>query len=234
MIIAGFQKTSLLDYPGKISSIIFLAGCNLRCQFCYVPQLVLPEKIKSLKTIEEDDILSYLNENKKFIDAVVLTGGEPTLNEDLPDLIQKIKAKGFLIGLETNGTNPNMLSSLIEKKLVDYVAMDIKTKLNFEKYREIVGLLTEETFEKVKTSIKILLSSTIDYEFRTTLVKEFHSIEDIVEICKSIKGAKVYYLQNFKKLNETIAERDFTPFDKSEIDEIISRGKEFVNVKFRG
>jgi len=234
MIIAGFQKTSLLDYPGKISSIIFLAGCNFRCQFCYVPQLVLPEKIKILKTVKEDDILSYLDENKKFIDAVVLTGGEPTLNEDLPDLIQKIKAKGFLIGLETNGTNPNMLSSLIEKKLVDYVAMDIKTKLNFEKYREIVGLLTEETFEKVKTSIKILLSSSIDYEFRTTLVKEFHSIEDIVEICKSIKGAKVYYLQNFKKLNETIAERDFTPFDKSEIDEIISRGREFVNVKFRG
>jgi pyruvate formate lyase activating enzyme len=184
--------------------------------------------------MEEDDILSYLDENKKFIDAVVFTGGEPTLNEDLPDLIQKIKAKSFLIGLETNGTNPNMLSSLIEKKLVDYVAMDIKTKLDFEKYKEIVGSLTEETFEKVKASIKILLSSSIDYEFRTTLVKEFHSIEDIVEICKSIKGAKVYYLQNFKKLNETIVERNFTPFDKSEIDEIISRGKEFVNVKFRG
>jgi pyruvate formate lyase activating enzyme len=234
MIIAGFQKTSLLDYPGKISSIIFLAGCNFRCQFCYVPQLVLPEKIKEIKAISEGNVLSYLEENKKFVDAVVFTGGEPTLNEDLPDFIQKIKVKEFLIGLETNGSNPDMLSSLIEKKFVDYVAMDIKTNLDFEKYREIVGSLTEETFEKVKTSIKILLSSSIDYEFRTTLVKEFHSVEDIVEICKSIKGAKVFYLQNFKKLNETIAKRNFTPFDKSEIDEIISKGKEFVNVKFRG
>ncbi|MEM5772905.1 MAG: anaerobic ribonucleoside-triphosphate reductase activating protein [Candidatus Aenigmatarchaeota archaeon] len=234
MIIAGFQKTSLIDYPGKISSIVFLAGCNFRCQFCYVSQLVLPEKIKEIKGLSEDYILSYLEKNKKFIDAVVFTGGEPTLNEDLPNLIQKIKSKDFLIGLETNGSNPKMLLNLIENKLLDYVALDIKTELEFKKYKEITGILTKETFENIKKSIKILLSSSIDYEFRTTLMKEFHSTEDIIEICKSIKGAKVYYLQNFKKLNETLSKKEFTPFEKNEIEEIIEKGKEFVNIKFRG
>ena len=234
MIIAGFQKTSLLDYPGKISSIIFLAGCNFRCQFCYVPQLVLPEKIKEIKGFSENYILSYFEENKKFIDAVVFTGGEPTLNEDLPNLIEKIKSIGFLVGLETNGSNPKMLLNLIENKLVDYVAMDIKTRLEFKKYKEIVGNLNEETFENIKKSIEILLSSSIDHEFRTTLMKEFHSIEDVIEICKSIREAKVYYLQNFKKFNETLSQKSFTPFEKNEIKEIIERGKKFVNIKFRG
>lgn len=234
MIIAGFQKISLIEYPGKISSIVFLASCNFRCQFCYVPQLVFPEKIKEIKNWSEDYILSYIEENKKFIEAIIFTGGEPTLNQDLPELIQKIKSKGFLIGLETNGSNPKMLSNLIRHRLVDYVAMDIKTRLEFEKYKEIVGSLTEETFEKIKESIRNLLLSPIDYEFRTTIMKEFHSVEDIVDICKSIRGAKVYYLQNFKKLNETISKREFTPFEENEIEEIIKKGKKFVNIKFRG
>lgn len=233
MIIAGFQKTSLIDYPGKISSIVFLAGCNFRCKFCYIPQLVLPERIKEIKSLPEDYIFSYLEENKKFIDAVIFTGGEPTLNEDLPELIQKIKSKNFLVGLETNGSNPNMLSNLIKEKLVDYVAMDVKTRLDFQKYKKIVYSLSEETFEKIKKSIKILLNSSIDYEFRTTIAKELHSVEDIIEICKSIKGAKVYYLQNFKKMNETISKKDFTPFEKEKVEEIVVRGKEFVNIKFR-
>ncbi|MEM5854745.1 MAG: anaerobic ribonucleoside-triphosphate reductase activating protein [Candidatus Aenigmatarchaeota archaeon] len=234
MLIAGFQKTSLIDYPGKISSIIFLAGCNFRCQFCYVPQLVLPEEIKKIKGMGENRILSYLNENKKFIDAVVFTGGEPTLNEDLPILIQKIKSMGFSIGLETNGSNPKMLSDLIEEKLVDYVAMDVKTRLEFSSYKKIVQKLNRETFEKVKKSIDILISSGIDYEFRTTLVKELHSVEDVIEICKSLKGAKVYYLQNFKKFNDIISKKIFSPFEEKRIEEMVDRGKEFVNIKFRG
>jgi len=235
MRIGGFQKTSLLDYPGKISSIIFTIGCNLRCPFCYVPQLVLPEKIKEIKEIPEDYIFSYLDKNKKFIDAVVITGGEPTIHEDLPDFIQRIKNMGFLLGLETNGTNSQMLRYLIDKKLVDYIEMDVKTRVIFDRYKEIVGnVLTQEMFENIKSSIEILLNSGIDFEFRTTLVKEFHSREDILEICKSIRGVKKYYLQNLKIVEELLGKRKFSSFNKEDIKKIITEGKKFVNVIYRG
>lgn len=233
MIIAGLQKQSLIEYPGRISAIIFLAGCNLRCQFCYVPHLVLPEEIKKIKPISENKIFSFLKERKGFLEAVSISGGEPTLNPQLPKFIEKIKNLKYLVELETNGTNPKMLKELIDKRLVDYVAMDIKHQLVFEKYNEVSGkVLTKKGFESIKESIGILLEGKVDYEFRTTIMKEFHTKEDILEICKAIRKAKVYFLQNYQK-NSTISGKVFTPFKEEEILEIVKEGQKFANIKFR-
>jgi pyruvate formate lyase activating enzyme len=234
MKILGLQKQSLIEYPGKISAIVFLGGCNLRCQFCYVPHLVLPEEIEKRKEIPQKEIFSFLKERKNFLEAVAISGGEPTINKELPDFIRKIKKLGYLVELETNGTNPEMLKYLIEEKLIDYVAMDVKHRLDsFEKYKEITGwVLTKEMFENIKKSVKILISGKVGYELRTTIMKEFHKKEDILEICKEIKGAKVYYLQNYQK-NRTICGKTFTPFDEKEIEEIVKEGRKFVNIKYR-
>jgi pyruvate formate lyase activating enzyme len=234
MKILGFQKQSLIEYPGRISAVVFLGGCNLRCQFCYVPHLVLPEEIEKQKEIPQSKVFSFLKERRNFLEAVAVSGGEPTLNKDLPDFIKKIKKLGYLIELETNGTNPKMIKYLIDKKLVDYVAMDIKHRLdNFKQYKEITGgVLTKKMFENIKKSIKILISGKVDYELRTTIMKEFHKKEDILEICKEIQGAKVYYLQNYQK-NRTISGKTFTPFEEKEIEEIVKEGQKFVNIKYR-
>ncbi len=230
MKIGGFQKVSLIDYPGKISSIIFTLGCNFRCHFCYVPQLVLPEKIKEMKEFPEDYIFSYLEKNRKFIDAVVLTGGEPLLQNDIEEFAKKIKSMGFCLAIETNGSCFEKLKSLIEKKLVDYIAMDIKTSLNFEKYNEIVGgVLTPELFENIKKSVETILKSGIDCEFRTTVFKNFHSKQDIIDICKVIKGKK-YYIQKPKVVKEVVGKKELVPFDEKEIDEIISQCRHLVKV----
>lgn len=232
--IGGFEKLSLLDYPGKVSSIVFTSGCNFRCKFCYVPQLVLPEKIKETKEISESEVFFYLDKNKKLIDAVVVTGGEPTIFEDLPRFFQKIKARGFLTGLETNGTNPAMLELLVKNHLVDYIAMDIKTMLDFEKYNRIAGnVLSKKMFEDIKKSIKLILESKVDYEFRTTLVKNLHSREDILEICRSIQGANAYYLQNFRGMGPVVGKEKLMPFDEEDIQKIISEGKKYVNILYR-
>jgi len=234
MKILGLQKQSLIEYPGKISAVVFLGGCNLRCQFCYVPYLVLPKEIEKQKEIPQKEFFSFLKERRNFLEAVAITGGEPTINKDLPKFIKKIKKLGYLVELETNGTNPGMLKYLIEEKLIDYVAMDVKHRLDdFKKYKEITGgVLTKEMFENIKKSVKILLSGKIDYELRTTIIKEFHKKEDILKICKEIPGAKIYYLQNYQK-NHTISGKTFTPFEEKEIEEIVKEGQKFTNIKFR-
>ena len=231
MKIGGFQKLSLIDYPGKVSCIVFTMGCNFRCPYCYVPQLILPEKIKKLKEIPIAEIFSFLQKNKDLNEAVVITGGEPTLHPDLPEFIRRVKAMGYSVALETNGTNFEMLKNLIEEKLVDYMELDVKNRLDFEKYNLTVGgVLTEEMFENVKKSIKLLLEGKIAYEFRTTVVKEFHTVEDIVEIAKAIKGAEVYYLQNFRADVEVIGGKRFTPMDEEILKEIVKKASKFVRV----
>lgn len=191
MVIAGIQKTTLIDYPGKIAATVFLSGCNFKCPWCYSSELVLPEKIKKQPKISKKEFFSFLNKRKGLLDAIVICGGEPTINEDLSDFIKEIKKLGFLVKLDTNGSNPKMLKQLIDKKLIDYIAMDIK--LPKERYSEV--FLNVEDIQK---SIDILKKDNIDYEFRSTVLPKVHTKEDILSMAKWISGAKKYYLQNFR------------------------------------
>jgi len=235
MRIGGFQKLSLLDYPGKLSAIIFTLGCNFRCPFCYVPHLVLPEMMKKIKEIPVEYVLTYLKKRRRFLDAVVVSGGEATIHSDLPDFLKQIKSMGYLVALETNGSNNRMLRQLISDRLVDYVEMDLKAPLEFNKYnRAVGGVLTEEAFKNIRESVEMLLASSIDYEFRTTLVRELHTKEDILEICRSIEGAKRYYLQNFRRTGLYVGGMELTPFKEKEIKEILEVGRRFVNITYRG
>lgn len=190
MIIGGFQKFSLIDYPGKISCIVFTQGCNFRCPYCHNPELI---PFTPLVKIKEETILSFLEKRKGKIDAVVITGGEPTMQQDLLKFIQKIKEMGYLTKLDTNGSNPEMLEIIINHSLVDYIAMDIKAPL--EKYKEVTHSVISP--EEIKRSIRMIMNSDIKYEFRTTVVKSQLSKEDIINIGKLIEGAELYILQKF-------------------------------------
>ena len=219
--IKGFNKYSLIEYPGKISAVIFLSRCNFRCPFCQNPDLVL--NYKSLPSINPKEILNYLSLNEKWVDALSITGGEPTLHRNLPDFIKEIKKKGFLVQLETNGTNPQMMEELIKKHLVNYVALDVKAPLIRDKYREVSGINTKENnfFEKVKESIKILLNSKIDYEFRTTVIPVLLDKEDIITLAAQIKGAKKYVLQQFIPKNTLNKDyQKIRPYSKKELEQI--------------
>jgi pyruvate formate lyase activating enzyme len=201
MIICGLQKTTLIDYPGKIACVVFLAVCNFRCPWCYSSELVLPEKIMRQPRIEEKDFFDFLRERKGLLDGVVICGGEPTVNKDLPQFIGKIKNLGFPVKLDTNGSNPEMLKDLIDTGLIDYVAMDIKASPINPIYKEILGEGVK--FEDIEKSVKILknesASRRIDFEFRTTAVPEVHTSLDFLEIAKWIGGPNVkYYLQSFR------------------------------------
>ncbi|SNZ07150.1 pyruvate formate lyase activating enzyme [Persephonella hydrogeniphila] len=202
MKIGGFQKFSLIDYPGKISAVIFVQGCNFRCHYCHNRDLVLPEYFS--KTIPEEEIIDFLSLRKGKLQGVVITGGEPTIFPDLPDFIYKIKKMGFYIKLDTNGSNPDMLSLLIERKLVDFVAMDIKAPV--EKYGEITGASVDKN--KIIQSIDILKNSGVHYEFRTTVVKGLISEIDLYRIANLIKGAVRYAVQNFHPV-ETVVNENF-------------------------
>lgn len=192
MQIGGFQKLTLLDFPEKVACIVFTAGCNFRCPFCHNASLVT--HIDNSAAITEEEILEYLRKRKGLLDGVCITGGEPLLHKDIEDFIVKIKQEGFAVKLDTNGSFPERLISLVEKGLVDYVAMDIKNCK--EKYLETAGVDTFE-IENIEKSIDFLLKGKVPYEFRTTVVDGLHTTQDIVLIAQRIKGAKKYFLQNF-------------------------------------
>jgi len=188
-------NTSLIDWEGKIVSTFYFPHCNFRCPFCYNCDLVLnPNK---LEDIPIDDIKSLLLNRRKFIDGVCISGGEPTLCTELPRFLKMIKKWGFLIKLDTNGTNPNILKSMIDLDLIDYIAMDIKSSLDFENYSKSVGVREGFSLERIQKSIALIMNSKIDYEFRTTIVPSLHDEEHIIKIAKHIKGAKKYILQKF-------------------------------------
>lgn len=191
--IGGLQKSTLLDYPGHVACTVFLIGCNFRCPFCYSGELVLPEKIKKQPRISEKDFFDFLEERKGLLEGVVICGGEPTIHRELPEFIRKIKDLGYLVKLDTNGSNPEMLKRLIDKKLIDYAAMDIKQA---QKYEAAAGVKVD--LNKIKKSVELIKNSGVDYEFRTTVVPTVHAKEDIIEIAKWIGPAKKYYLQNFR------------------------------------
>ncbi len=199
MEFAGLQKISLVDYEGKVACTLFTAGCNFRCPFCHNSDLVI--YAKNVNYIPFDEILDYLNKRKGMLDAVVITGGEPTLMPDLKEKLYEIKKLGYRIKLDTNGTNPDIVKELVDLKLIDYVAMDIKN--SYEGYSKTIGLESYDS-NKILESINYLLSGEVDYEFRTTLVREFHTDEDIKNIAKMIQGAKRYYLQEFKNSGHCI------------------------------
>ncbi|NQU78763.1 anaerobic ribonucleoside-triphosphate reductase activating protein [Candidatus Woesearchaeota archaeon] len=218
MIIAGLQKTSLVDWPEKICSTIFIAGCNFRCGFCHNPELVLSDEIEKIESMSENDLITAIYERKRFIDGVCITGGEPLMSPGILPLIKKFKEKGFAVKLDTNGSVPTMLKKLIDEKLVDYVAMDIKSpKL---RYAEVT--CSDINTELIEQSIKILKDSNIDYEFRTTVVKGLLEIDDIVKISEWIKGSKAYYLQQFVSTEKTIdpayqGRKSYTPDELNEM-----------------
>jgi len=194
MLIGGFEKLTLVDYPGKVAATIFTVGCNFRCPFCHNPELVLPELIQEQPKILEQDILEFLQKKQGLIQGICITGGEPTLQSDLKDFILKIKNLGYAVKLDTNGSNPQVLQELINEKLVDYVAMDIKTSL--EKYD--LCTLGQVPQENIMASIQLLKQSNIDYEFRTTMAPGIVEEKDILKIVELIKGSPRYFLQRFK------------------------------------
>jgi pyruvate formate lyase activating enzyme len=221
MYIKGFIESSLIEWPGKISSIIFTAGCNFKCPFCHNPELVNLNK-NDEDFIPEEFILKKLESKKKWIDGLVITGGEPTLQDDLIDFIKKVKSLGILVKLETNGSNPETIKKILDEKLADYVAMDIKTSLSSKKYNEAVGI--KISLENILDTIDILMNSKIDYEFRTTLVPGIVEKEDIISIAEKIQDAKKWILQNFRNINTL--EKSFSEFKPYSLDEV----EEFKNV----
>ena len=190
MIIKGLQKQTLLDYPDKLACTIFTFGCNFRCGFCHNPELVVDDGRAEIK---EEEILEFLKGRKDFLDAVCITGGEPTLNKVLPDFIRKIKEMGFLVKLDTNGTNPEMLKELIEEKLIDYIAMDIKAPL--EKYDAVTNSKINK--DDIEKSVDIIKGFP-NYEFRTTVVPGLFNEDDARKIGEWLKGSKNFYIQQFR------------------------------------
>ena len=199
MKIGGFQKMTVLDFPGKIACTIFTHGCNLRCPFCHNARLVLRDE----DLFDENEILSYLNKRRGVLDGICISGGEPMLQSDLFDFMKKVKDLGLLVKLDTNGTFPDKLEYAIENGLVDYVAMDIKNCR--EKYAQTSGLDSLD-LAKVEKSVEILLQGRVEYEFRTTVVRELHTVEDMARIGEWIKGAKRYYIQSFVDSGDIISE----------------------------
>lgn len=225
MNIAGVQKVTLLDYPGKVACEIFTQGCNFECPFCQNSSLI---PITNTGEFSEEEIFEYLNLRKNILDGVVITGGEPTVQKDLKGFIKKIKDLGLLVKLDTNGGNPKVLQELIDEDLVDYVAMDIKNIFN--KYNITSG--KKINLDNIKKSIEILKASKIDYEFRTTIIKEMHSLDDIISICKLVGNAK-YYLQNFED-SENVIDHSLHGFSREELLFIDKYLKDlFPNVEIR-
>lgn len=194
MEIGGLEKFTLIDFPEKFACTVFLVGCNLRCPWCHNPELVLPFKTKDQPRISERYFFDFLKLKTGALEGVVVCGGEPTIYENLPGFIKKIKNMGYLVKLDTNGSNPEMLEELVSKKMLDYVAMDIKAPR--KKYKELVG--REINIYDIEESLRLLKKAGLDYEFRTTLVPGLLEKRDILDIAKWIGPAKKYVLQNFR------------------------------------
>lgn len=210
MKIAGMEKITLLDYPEKLACIIFTSGCNFKCPFCQNSDLI---NCQNPGIISEEEVFDYLEKRKKILDGVVISGGEPTLQTDIKNFIKKTKALGLLVKLDTNGFRPDILKDLIDNKMIDYVAMDVKNALN--KYDLTSGVKNINT-EHILKSIAILKASNIDYEFRTTIIKEHHDIKDIEEIIKIIGKNSKYYLQNFRD-SEIVIDKNLHGFSDEEL-----------------
>ncbi len=236
MIIGGLEKLSLLDYPDHLAAIIFTQGCNFRCHFCYNPMLVWPQsgtdeknkKEKGFPPLSTEDLFLFLRERFGRLEGVVITGGEPTLHPDLPQFIKKIKEIGYLVKLDTNGTNPKMLADLIKAELIDYIAMDIKAPL--EKYESVVGV--KVSCNNLAKSVKIIMGSGLPYEFRTTVVPGLLAKADFRRMGEQIKGADKWYLQSFKSDTDLVdpGYKAKPAYTKVQMKEFAAIGQKYVKL----
>lgn len=219
MQICGLNKTTLLDYPEHVAATIFFGGCNFRCPFCHNGDLVLHPDL--LPPISKDEIFSFLKKRSHILTGVCISGGEPTLYKELPDFIRKIKSMGFLVKLDTNGSNPAVIEALLKENLLDYIAMDIKG--DKEAYANLTGFSTKNVknnralhIADIEESTNIIRDSGITYEFRTTVMREFHTKESFEKIGKWLHGSKNYYLQNFED-GDNVISKGFHGFEKEEL-----------------
>ncbi len=231
MKIGGFQGTTLIDYPGKIASTIFTCGCNFQCPFCHNPELVFIDKFQ-MNCSDGNELLEKLEKRREFIEGVCITGGEPTLNNDLCEYIYRIKSIGYLVKLDTNGYKPDVIKNLLEKNLIDAIAMDIKS--SFKMYSNASGI--DVDILRIKDSIELIRNSNIQYEFRTTLVPDYVIPEDVDEIVGYINGANHYVLQQFHKDKVLYPERvSDKPYDKEVFYKLLKKHKgKFKKMELRG
>ena len=220
MRLLGLQRLTLLDFPGRIACTVFTGGCNLRCPFCHNSSLVhsVGEEIK------EEDFFAFLDSRRGRLEGVCVSGGEPTLHQNLPEFLAKIKEKGFLVKLDTNGTRPEMIANLISAGLVDYIAMDIKNSP--EKYAKTVGLSEFETAD-VARSIEIIEGSALPHEFRTTVTAELHTPEDIRAICANLHQNAKYYIQAYRDEGDILQKGHTTP-TKEALEALLAAAREFL------
>ena len=229
MIFHGFQKMTLLDFPGKVACTVFTGGCNFRCPFCHNALLVT--QLNEAEEYSEEEILSYLKKRKGLLDGVAVTGGEPLMSDDVIDFIRRVKAEGYAVKLDTNGSYPERLKLLVNEGFVDYVAMDIKNSR--ELYGRTAGLQHFD-ISKIEESVSFLMSSAVDYEFRTTVVNELHTVESITDAAKWIQGAKRYFLQSFTDSGNLIGE-GMSGVGKEEMQKMCEAASQFVpNTALRG
>lgn len=212
MKICGLNKTTLLDYPGKVAAAIFLGSCNFRCPFCQNSPLVLHADREP--EISREEVLSFLKKRQGILEGVCITGGEPTLSNDLEDFIREIRSFGYAVKLDTNGSRPRVLKDFVRKNLIDKAAMDIKSCP--DNYGNAAGLLYPD-LDSIKESADFLLEGHIDYEFRTTVVRELHTEKDFQEIAQWLKGAKAYYLQAYKD-SEEVLQPGFSSYSREELE----------------
>ncbi|MBQ9968737.1 MAG: anaerobic ribonucleoside-triphosphate reductase activating protein [Oscillospiraceae bacterium] len=228
MNIAGLQKMTLLDFPARIACTVFLPGCNLRCPFCHNASLVLPDREKD--NIPENELFAFLSSRRKKLDGVCVTGGEPTLYIDLPDMLRRIKDLGFQVKLDTNGTNPGMLEQIVADGLCDYVAMDIKNSP--QKYTATCGGI--DVLENAQKSAAILMQGHVDYEFRTTVMHPFHTPGDLTAIGQWLQGAKRYFIQNFVDSGDLLSS-GCEALTEPEMKELLDAVQEYIpSAKLRG
>ena len=223
MNIKGLQKTTLLDFPEKLACTVFTGGCNFRCPFCHNASLVL--RAGEVEGISEEEFFSYISKRSGMLDGVCITGGEPLLNPDIADFIRKIRAFGLLVKLDTNGSLPDRLKALLDEGLLDYVAMDIKN--SSERYALTAGV--DKFPEEIEKSIDLIIQGAPDYEFRTTVVRELHTTQDIVSIAERISGAKKYFLQTYVDSGDLIND-GFSAYSASEMLEILDSARRVLPI----
>ncbi|MGV8091209.1 MAG: anaerobic ribonucleoside-triphosphate reductase activating protein [Mangrovibacterium sp.] len=220
MQISGWIKQSLMDYPGKVASVIFTQGCNFRCPYCHNPELIPLRQ----GAIPEETVFAHLEKNRFLLDGLVITGGEPTMQPDLCSFIKKVKGLGLSVKLDTNGSNPKILSQLLTEHLIDYVAMDIKSAMTEKDYSPVTGVVfSTKRLDQVRRSVQCIIRSRVEHEFRTTVCRELISFDQIRTILSEIKGAQRYFLQQYYPGEKHNSSENYSSYSMEEMDNFVSQ-----------